>query len=63
VAAPHGDQRGLIRAEALLDKRHRDLHELPVGAVDEGLVDESLTGAGRFPVGVHQDFITRSDWL
>ncbi len=60
MATLDGDEGRLVRAQALSHEWQHDFHELLLGAIDEGLVDESLGEAGRFPVGVHQDFNTRS---
>ena len=49
MAILNSDQRRLLRAQAFLDQRQRDIHELLIGAIDHGLVDKSVVGAGRFP--------------
>jgi hypothetical protein len=53
MAVLHRDEGWLIRADAFRHKRKSDVHELLIGAIDQGLVDESIPRAGRFPIELH----------
>ena len=44
-----GDQGRLLRGDRLLDERQRDVDELVVGAIDEGLVDKPFSGPDAVP--------------